>query len=63
MKQKLTAALLLLTVSLAANASTEEVDRPVDLEKANVVAFIDEMVDQHGFERDEIVGVLSEADR
>ena len=66
MTSRLPAALLFLflTVSSGSNsfAATEEVDRPVDLKKANVVAFIDEMVDKHNFDRDELVAVLSEAE-
>ncbi|MEL7186492.1 MAG: lytic murein transglycosylase B [Pseudomonadota bacterium] len=66
MTPRLTAAVLLLFLyvssGLHAFASTEEVDRPVDLDKANVVAFIDEMVEKHDFERDELVALLSDAE-
>ena len=59
--RRLAAALLLFTSSSFALAA--EIDQPVhvDITKPNVAAFIDEMVEKHGFDRDELGTLLSQA--
>ena len=52
---------LLLTLLLSALPATAADTAPVNLQQENVVAFIDEMVAKHEFDRDDLSAVLSKA--
>ncbi len=55
-------ALLLASLLSVATAFAEEVDRPVNLDQDNVVRFVDELVADHDFDRDELRALLGKAE-
>ena len=59
MKHRLLAVAAILFVSVSCSQAAE--DSYVDVTRPNVAAFIDEMVDQHGFDRDTLAATLGEA--
>jgi len=52
---------LLAAILISSNPAIAADTAPVDLEQANVVAFIDEMVEKHDFDRAALSAVLAEA--
>jgi membrane-bound lytic murein transglycosylase B len=58
---KLTRCVLLLTLLLSALPVTAADTAPLNLQQKNVVAFIDQMVIDHAFDRDALSAVLAEA--
>jgi peptidoglycan lytic transglycosylase B len=59
MKKRLLAVAAMFLISVSCSQAAEETF--VDVEQANVAAFIDEMVDTHDFDRDALANVLAEA--